>query len=61
MEAAVIGATGVLAQEEPWAPTRAPNDIINIENYNNRAAAGRLSPRAVSTGGASSAPFPFGG
>ena len=35
MEEAVIGATGVLAQEEPWAPTRAPNDIINIENYNN--------------------------
>ena len=35
MEAAVIGATGVLAQEEPWAPTRAPNDIVNIENYNN--------------------------
>ena len=31
----MIGATGVLAQEEPWAPTRAPNDIINIENYNN--------------------------
>ena len=23
------------AQEEPWAPTRAPNDIVNIENYNN--------------------------
>ena len=35
MEEAVIGATGVLAQEEPWAPTRAPNDIINIENYDN--------------------------
>ena len=31
----MIGATGVLAQEEPWDPTRAPNDIINIENYNN--------------------------
>ena len=36
MEEAVIGATGVLAQEEPWAPTRAPNVIINIENYNNK-------------------------
>ena len=35
MEEAVIGATGVLAQEEPWAPTRAPNDTGNIENYNN--------------------------
>ena len=34
MEEAVIGATGVLAQEEPWAPTRAPNDTSNIENYN---------------------------
>lgn len=22
------------AQEEPWAPTRAPNDNSNIENYN---------------------------
>ena len=35
MERTENGATGVLAQEEPWAPTRAPNDIVNIENYNN--------------------------
>ena len=34
MERTENGATGVLVQEEPWAPTCAPNDNSNIGNYN---------------------------
>ena len=61
MERTENGATGVLVQEEPWAPTCAPNDNSNIGNYNDNYHCSIVSDMTIDADEHRRPPFPFGG